>query len=489
MAGIVKTVSWRRRRPRAHARRVTRTLARPAGTPAEHDNGSAVPGGEVAAADGGPIARVVAASLATGVFGAAALTLGVFGGAPEHVITGSALLAFAVGWALLAVLSSRLTSRPQRWARVPAAALAVVGTGLVVLAPGDDALTAAGWVWPPLLLVLAGWIAVRARQTLPGRARSWLLYPVLGAMAVGAVGGGYQTVRVTLDHSALPAPGRTYVVDGHPLHLRCTGSGGPTVVLEGGLGETSLAWSWVTPAVSDTNRVCVYDRAGQGWSGDPAAPQDANDVADDLHALLVRAGERGPYVLVGHSIGGTYALAHAARYPADVAGMVLVDSASPDQFTVLPAYAGFYAAWRRVSALQPTLARLGVARLVGSLLGSTLPEPAAAQNRAFAASARGARSQRDELSRYRDVFRQAGALTTLGGRPLVVVTATRGAQKGWPTAQDRLARLSGNSSHRLVDATHASLLDDRQDSAAAVRAIQDVARSARTSTQSLATMQ
>jgi len=169
--------------------------------------------------------------------------------------------------------------------------------------------------------------------------------------------------------------------------------------------------------------------------------------------------------------------------------MVLVDSASPDQFTVLPAYAGFYATWRRVSALQPTLARLGVARLVGSLLGSMLPEPAAAQSRAFAASARGARSQRDELSRYPDVFRQAGALTTLGDRPLVVLTATRGAQKGWPTAQDRLATLSDNSSHRLVDATHASLLEDRQDSAAAVRAIQDVARSARTSTQSLASMQ
>jgi len=102
---------------------MTRTLARPAGAPAEHDNASAFPGCKVAAADGGPIARVVAASLLTAVFGAAALTLGVFGGAPEHVITGSALLAFAVSWALLAVLSSRLTSPrsvgpgcpPPRW--------------------------------------------------------------------------------------------------------------------------------------------------------------------------------------------------------------------------------------------------------------------------------------------------------------------------------------------------------------------------------------
>src|SRR3954470_9406741 len=135
MADIVKTVSWRRRGAGAHAQSVTRTLARPAGMPAEHADSSAVPGGGSAAPDG-PIARVVAASLAIGLLGAAALTLGLFGGAPEHVITGSARLASAGAWALLAVLSSRLTSRPQRWALVPAAALAGVGAGLLALAPG-----------------------------------------------------------------------------------------------------------------------------------------------------------------------------------------------------------------------------------------------------------------------------------------------------------------------------------------------------------------
>jgi pimeloyl-ACP methyl ester carboxylesterase len=205
-------------------------------------------------------------------------------------------------------------------------------------------------------------------------------------------------------------------------------------------------------------------------------------VADDLHALLAAAGETGRYVLVGHSTGGTYALAYAARFPADVAGMVLLDSASPDQFTVLPDYAAFYATWRRVSGLLPTLARLGVGQLVDRSIGSTLPQPAATQARSFTTSPRHQCSQREEFSAYREVFRQAGTLATLGGRPLVVVTATRGQQAGWPTAQDRLAALSANSSHRLADATHASLLADRNASAVAVRAVEDVVESVRTGT-------
>jgi pimeloyl-ACP methyl ester carboxylesterase len=440
-----------------------------------------VPAGCDAAAEG-PIARVAATCVATGLLGAAALTLGVFGGAPEHVVTGSALLALALGWALLAVLSSRWTPWPQRWALVPAVAMAVVGAGLLLLAPGDAALTAAGWIWPPLLLALAGWCAVRARRSMPGRARIWVLYPVLAALAVGALGGGYETVRLALDRSAYPAPGRSYVVDGHRLHLQCTGTGTPTVVLEGGLGETSRAWGWIAPTVSRSTRVCAYDRAGQGWSDNARRPQDAFAVADDLHTLLRTAGEVGPYVLVGHSTGGTYALAHAARYPGDVTGMVLVDSASPDQFTALPDYPGFYAMWRRVSALLPTLARLGAAQLVTVATGSTLPEPAAAQAQAFASSPRDARSQHDELSVYPEVFRQAKTLTTLGGRPLVVLTAARGQQAGWSIAQDRLAALSGNGSHRLVDATHGSLLADRQDAAVAGQAVADVVRSVRTGT-------
>ncbi|HST66346.1 MAG TPA: alpha/beta hydrolase [Mycobacteriales bacterium] len=425
----------------------------------------------------GPIRWAIGIGLGTGLLGAALLTLVVFAGAGEHAITGSVLLAFGFGWAVLAVLSVRWTGAPQRWALVPAVLMGGAGLALLTLAPGDGALTAAGWVWPPAVLALAAWMVPRVRRVRPGRG---LLVPVVAVLAAAAVGGGYATVTATVTAADDPRPGTSYDVGGHRLHLNCAGSGGPTVVLENGLGETSPLWSLVTATVGQDTRVCAYDRAGQGWSGDAPRPQDGAQVAADLHTLLVRAHETGPYVLVGHSTGGVYALTYMARYPAEVAGMVLLDSAGPNQFTALPDYPGQYAMMRRLTALLPSIARLGLTRLMPASDG--LPARAAQQARDFASSPRGLRSMRDELSVYPTVFAQAGALTGLAGRPLVVVTAaeTQRDTRGWSAAQDRLAALSTTSSHRLADTTHAGLLDDPRGAGVSARAITDVVRSVRT---------
>jgi hypothetical protein len=198
--------------------------------------------GRVRPAPEGRIGLIVAASLATGLAVALALVAAPFIPARDNILIGVVLLAFALGWALLAVLSVRFSTQPQRWAAAPAVFFAVAG--LVSLLGSDAVRDVFGWVWPPTLLALVVWMIIRARRQLRGRAARWLLYPVLAVLMVACVGGGYQTVRAYLDARAYPVPGQLVDVGGHRLHLHCTGTGSPTVVLEPGLGGASSDFGW-----------------------------------------------------------------------------------------------------------------------------------------------------------------------------------------------------------------------------------------------------
>jgi pimeloyl-ACP methyl ester carboxylesterase len=133
-----------------------------------------------------------------------------------------------------------------------------------------------------------------------------------------------------------PPLGRIYNVNGFAMHLYCTGTGGPTVVLEAGLGDDLIYWQKVQPEIAKTTRVCSYDRAGLGWSGDQPGPHDAKHIASQLHALLRQGGVSAPLVLVGASAGGLYARQFASDYSAQVAAMVFVDSSVPDQVRDMP---------------------------------------------------------------------------------------------------------------------------------------------------------
>ena len=450
-------------------------------TPAGHRASDAAAGHQPAAGSRVPFAVVVAAAMVSGLVNTLVLVLVVFAGATEPVITGAGLVGLASGWALLAMLTTRWTSQPQRWAAVPAAVMATTGAALLAVSPSESTLTAAGWVWPPAALVLAVWMVRAARRSTTGRSR-WLLYPAIGLLTVTAAGGAVETVTLAHDHGRFEMTGALYDVGGHRLHLTCTGTGGPTVVLENGLNEISPLWNGITTQVSRTTRVCAYDRAGQGWSDDVAHPQDGVDVATDLHTLLSRAGEHGPYVLAGHSSGGTLAMTYAARYPGQVAGLVLLDSSSPHQYTDQPDFAGTFAMMRRLLPVFPALGRVGALHLIPASTATALSPEAAAEVQAFATSPRGADNMRDEQAQLLDVFTQAQALTTFDPKPLVVVTARENADgtKGWAAAQDQMATLSTNSTHWTADTTHVGLLDDADGSTNSVRAITTVVSAVRT---------
>jgi pimeloyl-ACP methyl ester carboxylesterase len=421
--------------------------------------------------------RVVGASLVAGAATALVLSLVVFPGATEGVITGSMLVGFGIGWALMATFSTRLTDQPQRWAAVPAVAMTGTGLCLMVTTPTNDTLTSLTWVWPPALLALVVWMAVQARRGLTGRGR-WLLTPVFVFLAVASVGAVAQNVTTNRNQDAHPAPGTTYSVGDHRLHLDCRGESGPTVVLFNGLGEISDSWAKVTAELGSDTRVCAYDRAGQAWSDDVASPQDGIAAAADLHALLDAAGEQGPFVLVGHSIGGPYAMTYAAQFPDQVAGMVLLDSSSPRQLTDIPSYPAQYAVMRRGYAVLPGLARMGAGGLVAA--GSGYPAEVADRLHAMTSTPRAARNARDEITTVPRLFEQAQALTTLGDLPLVVFTASEQlGTDGWAAAQDELAELSTNRAHRKVDSSHQGLVDDNEAAAESARAIDAVVAAVR----------
>jgi pimeloyl-ACP methyl ester carboxylesterase len=137
----------------------------------------------------------------------------------------------------------------------------------------------------------------------------------------------------------LPPPGRLVDVGGWRLHLNCVGearTSQPIVILEAGAGDFSVDWSLVQPSVARVARACSYDRAGSGWSDLGPRPRTMHQLVYELHTLLEKAGERPPYVLVGHSYGGGLVRLYQLRYPADVAGVVLVEAAADNPWRKTP---------------------------------------------------------------------------------------------------------------------------------------------------------
>ena len=197
-------------------------------------------------------------------------------------------------------------------------------------------------VFPAIIFVvgvLLIWLSVRRFRSLSSKSyRTWrkvaeriVLSVVVLLVAVLAGSSAYNAIALHHFWAANQPPGAFYSVNGHRMHIICTGSGSPTIVLEAGLGNDALTWGGVQPVLSSTTRVCSYDRAGFGWSDALPAPRDADHVAAELHELLLQAKVTGPIVLMGHSMAGVYMRDYVTRYPADIVGIVFEDGSTPLQ--------------------------------------------------------------------------------------------------------------------------------------------------------------
>lgn len=241
--------------------------------------------------------------------------------------------------------------------------------------------------------------------------------------------------------SHTPLGVRSYVVAGH---------GSPTVVLESGLGHGKRVWGPVFNGVSAVTRVLAYDRAGYGQSEASDQPRSGLQIVAELRALLETEGLGPPYVLVGHSLGGTYMKLFAKMYPTEVAGVVLVDA--------------------RHSEFTQRCRQLGVPRL--------LYEPPEALLRLLAPTPRA------ELEAAPLSLKQARKGGTFPAVPLIVLTQSNAAQrwpaqlgKVWAASQRNLAKLSSLGRIKVLDDTGHNVHLDRPD--VVVRAVLNVVRAAR----------
>jgi pimeloyl-ACP methyl ester carboxylesterase len=163
-----------------------------------------------------------------------------------------------------------------------------------------------------------------------------LLTALVVLVCAAVLGAAYNTLSLRHYRSLAGVPGKLFTVDGYDMHLFCTGQGAPAIILDAGLGDDSLIWAKVQPELSKHTTVCAYDRAGFGWSQLRSDRRDANSIAERLHRLLQVAQVPPPYILMGHSIAGLYVRAYANRYSAELAGLVLVDGATPLQDDRVP---------------------------------------------------------------------------------------------------------------------------------------------------------
>jgi pimeloyl-ACP methyl ester carboxylesterase len=321
------------------------------------------------------------------------------------------------------------------------------------------------------LFALIGVIAMILRRTTESigarhlaQGLLWLArgaFVLIGLVIVLSVSGSaYEAVLSRGDARAHPAPGRLVDVGGFSLHISCVGAGSPTIVLDAGLGETSLDWNQIQPQLATKTKVCAYDRAGMGWSDPSSRARTPANIAEELHMLLINADIGGPYVLVAHSLSGKSARLFALRYRNEMAGLVLIDARSEyvDSLTIPAENAAFVEAIDAQGRLYELARRFGIARLFGASLAGSSAFPAktrklmalvATTQSAIASTAAEARARAASDAELR-------AAPALGDIPLVVLVSDQSIATvpHWQDAQRRQAQLG--KAGRMVIASGSS---------------------------------
>ncbi|HET9590651.1 MAG TPA: alpha/beta hydrolase [Anaerolineales bacterium] len=294
----------------------------------------------------------------------------------------------------------------------------------------------------------------------------WIAALIIGLMVLGVI---YESGAKAADAKAYPPPGELVDVGGYRLHINCTGSGSPTVVIDAGQGDWSTSWRSVQEEVAKTTRICTYDRAGLGWSEAGPLPRDAAQFAKELHTLLQNANVPGPYVMVGHSLGGTSVRVFVSEHASEVAGVVLIDSMNPGQATQPYVQAQSQSdPQSQPFSLQAALARFGIARLIVKLpvIASSVEAGQEAYYPLFVRT-QSLQTSANELGGVPASLAQADAVKTFGDLPLIVLTARLNTNPGWPQWQKELLELSSNSQQLFAKNSGHTIQADEPEAAVA----------------------
>lgn len=335
--------------------------------------------------------------------------------------------------------------------------------------------------------------------------KQWIAYVCFGffalAVLVTIIGVVYEMFSRRHAAQEFPPPGKLVDIGGRLIQLDCRGTGSPTVVFESGLDMSgSLSWSAVHDEIAKTTRACAYSRAGIMWSDVRDTPQNGKSIAEDLHATLSKAGEQGPFVLVGHSLGGPYIMTYTKYFSAEVAGLVFVDASHPDQVQRFDAVAKISES--KLMQLRDKMGALlnwtGVVRVVAGTYEKmpNLPDSVDLAVKAYTATSLGPMIKESET--FEQTLAEAGTFRQLGDRPLFVLTSmaplpekaiakikitaeqAKQHQEIWKQMHEEQATWSSQSQHQLVpDAGHYIQFDRPDIVIAAVRSVVENVRANR----------